>query len=72
MLGITTTACTSTNNLSIHIPDELKDIELQVIILPAAKSKNEQVEFFTDIELQHLSTIHLGDPINDNEDYSKW
>ena len=72
MLGITTTASTSTNNLSIHIPDELKDMDLQVIILPAAKNKEEQIEFFSDAELQQLSTVHMGADINDKEDYSKW
>jgi len=47
MSGLSTRATTNTNQLQINIPDELKGVELQVIILPAGK-ENDEVEFFTD------------------------
>ena len=71
MLGISTHGSTNTNQLQINIPDELKGVELQIIILPAVKS-NDQIDFFTDAELQLLPKINLGSPIQDKEDYSKW
>lgn len=72
MTGITTAASTSTNQLTISIPDSLKGIDLQVIVLPAQKGYTE-IEFFSREELAQFSTINLGNPIpDDNEDYSKW
>jgi hypothetical protein len=71
MLGISTHGSTNTNQLHINIPDELKGVELQIIILPVGK-ESEQIEFFTDTELQSLPNINLGTSIPDNEDYSKW
>lgn len=72
MLGITTRTFTDTNQLNISIPDELKGIELQVIILPLAKDAKQEIEFFTDSELQQLPKLHLSTEIKDDEDYSKW
>ena len=71
MLGLTTHGSTNTNQLQINIPDELKGVELQIIILPVAKEE-EQIIFFTDTELQLLPEINLGTSIADTEDYSKW
>lgn len=72
MLGLTTSGTTDTNQLKITIPDELKGIELQIIILPAIKDNSQQIEFFTEAELQQLPGMHLGTAFDDNEDYSKW
>lgn len=72
MTGITTAASTSTNQLTISIPDSLEGIDLPVIVLPAQKAEAE-IEFFTKEELAQLSTANLGNPIpDDSEDYSKW
>jgi hypothetical protein len=71
MLGMSTRGSTNTNQLQINIPDELKGVELQIIILPAGK-ENEQIDFFSQEELQQLPNTYLGNPIDDNEDYSKW
>ncbi len=71
MLGLTIHSSTNTNQLQVNIPDELKGIDLQIIIIPADKS-NAQIEFFTDSELNQLPAINLGTPLIDNEDYSKW
>ena len=71
MLGISTHGSTNTNQLQINIPDELKGVDLQIIILPAEKN-NDQIDFFTEAELQLLPKLNLGTPIQDNEDYSKW
>ena len=71
MSGLSTRATTNANQLQINIPDELKGVELQVIILPAGK-ENDEVEFFTDAELALLRKMHLGTPLEDNEDYNKW
>jgi hypothetical protein len=71
MLGLSTRASSNTNQLHIHIPDELKGVELQVIILPAGKA-NDEINFFTDAELALLPKMHLGTPLDDEEDYSKW
>lgn len=72
MLGLTIHSKTDTNRLQLNIPDELKGIDLQIIILPAANSKDDQIEFFTEAELKELHSVNLGIPLNDNEDYSKW
>jgi hypothetical protein len=71
MLGLTTHGSTNTNQLQINIPDELKGVELQIIILPAGKEE-EQIDFFNDAELQLLPHINLGTSIPDTEDYNKW
>ena len=71
MLGLSTRASTNTNQLQINIPDELKGVELQVIILPAV-ADNDEVDFFTDSELALLPNTHLGTPLDDKEDYNKW
>ena len=71
MLGLSTHGCTNTNQLQINIPDELKGVELQIIILPAEKG-NDEIEFFTDAELKLLPNINLGTSIGDTEDYNKW
>jgi hypothetical protein len=72
MLGLTIHSKTDTNKLQLNIPDALKGIDLQIIILPVANTREEQIEFFTEDELKELHKIHLGTPLNDNEDYSKW
>lgn len=72
MLGLTIHSKTDTNNLQLNIPDELKGIDLQIIILPALSSKEDHIEFFTEAELKELHSVNLGISLNDNEDYSKW
>ncbi len=72
MLGLTIHSSTNTNLLQLNIPDELKGINLQIIIIPADKNNNQEIEFFTDAELQQLPAINLSTPIQDNEDYTKW
>lgn len=72
MLGLTTSGTTNTNQLKINIPEELIGIELQIIILPAVKNSDQQIEFFTDDELQQLPDMYLGTAFQDDEDYSKW
>ncbi len=71
MFGLSTRGHSNTNQLQINIPDELKGVELQIIILPTNK-ENSQIDFFTDQELRALSNVNLGSPIDDTEDYSKW
>ncbi len=71
MLGLTTNASTNTNQLQINIPDELKGVELRVIILPADNEES-QIDFFTESELHLLPNINLGTHIQDEEDYNKW
>ena len=76
MLGLTIHSSTNTNQLQLNIPDELKGIDLQIIIIPANpdnyRDNTQQIEFFTDAELQQLPAINLSTPIQDNEDYAKW
>jgi hypothetical protein len=72
MLGLTIHSKTDTNQLQLNIPDELKGIDLQIIILPVANSNDDQIEFFTEAELKELNSVDLGTPLKDNEDYSKW
>ena len=72
MLGLTIHSSTNTNQLNLYIPDELKGIDLQIIILPAEQNTNQEIEFFTDSELQQLPPTNLGTLIKDNEDYTKW
>ena len=72
MVGLTTRATTDTNQLNIYIPDELKGVELQIIIIPAEKNSTQQIDFFTDEELRQLSTINPSTFTNDDEDYTKW
>ena len=76
MLGLTIHSSTTTNQLQLNIPDELKGIDLQIIILPANsnnyRDNNQQIEFFTNAELQQLPKINLSTPIEDSEDYTKW
>lgn len=72
MTGITFTGKTTTNHLEIPIPDELKNIALRIIVLPA-DSKDESIEFFTTEELAKLTTTHRPNMLNDEqEDYGKW
>ena len=72
MLRLTINSSKNTNNLHLNIPDELKGIDLQIIIIPADKANNQLIEFFTGEELQHLPKINLGNTMRDNEDYTKW
>ncbi|OFY63724.1 MAG: hypothetical protein A3H98_06515 [Bacteroidetes bacterium RIFCSPLOWO2_02_FULL_36_8] len=73
MLGIRTITKTRNNNLRIRIPDALINRELEVIILTTPKKKsNDDYEFWSDEELDKLSTIALSTPLKENEDYSKW
>ena len=71
MLGLTLHSSTNTNELRVDIPDELKGIDLQIIIIPA-NTTEQQIEFFTSDELQQLSTTSLSTPLDDDEDYTKW
>ena len=72
MLAIRTIKKTKTNRLLINIPDELRNRNLEIIILPLSDTEKTQIDFFTDKEIEQLSKVNLGNPIIDNEDYSKW
>ncbi|MFT4154110.1 hypothetical protein [Parafilimonas sp.] len=72
MLGLTIHSSTNTNELQIFIPDELKGVDLQIIILPASQVQNQQIEFFSEAELQKLAEANLSASLPDNEDYTKW
>lgn len=72
MLGLTIHSRTDTNQLQLTIPNELKGIDLQIIILPADNNNNQPIEFFTEAELQQLPAMNLGTPVQDGEDYTKW
>ncbi len=72
MLAIRTIKRTSNNKLLINIPDELNNKDLEIIILPLKKSEKIKFEFWNEEEIEQLSKINLGTPINDDEDYSKW
>jgi hypothetical protein len=72
MVGLTINSSTNTNDLHLNIPDELKGIDLQIIIIPADKSNGQQIDFFTNEELQELSKINLNTPTHDSEDYTTW
>ena len=72
MLGLFTHAMTNTNQLEIAIPDELKGVELQIIILPAVKESSLQIEFFNETELKQMCAFQPGTFVKDEEDYSKW
>ena len=71
MLGLSTRGSSNSNQLNIYIPDELKGIELQIIILPASK-ENLEIDFFSYEDLRSLSSVNLGTQVSDNEDYTKW
>lgn len=72
MTGLSISGTTNSNELKIYIPDELIGKELQIIILPATKDESQQIEFFTDAELQQMPPLQPGTFLTDNEDYSKW
>jgi len=73
MIGIRTILKTSSNNLQIQIPDSLKNMDLEVIILPAnTEANNNEYEFWSDEELKQVGTLNLGKKLTDKEDYSKW
>lgn len=72
MVGMTINSKKNTNQSKINKPDDLKGIELQIIILPVIESKNELIKFLAKDELEKPATVHLGKPLNDFEDYSKW
>ena len=72
MRGLTIHSSTETNQLHLTIPDELKGIYLQIIILPASANTDQQINFFTESELQQLPEINLSTPLQENEDYTKW
>ena len=72
MVGLTLRGSTRTNKLEVVIPDELKGIDLQIIIIPAEKNGSESLRFFNNEELSQLSSVTLGTPLKDEEDYSKW
>ncbi|MCW3113834.1 MAG: hypothetical protein JWR18_2230 [Segetibacter sp.] len=72
MIGLSISGTTNSNELTIQIPDELIGKELQIIIIPAAKDKTQQMDFFTDLELQQIAPSQPGTLLTDNEDYSKW
>jgi len=67
MLGLKIRSKTNTNRLQLNIPDELKGIDLQIIILPVVDSKNEEINFFTETELKKLHTVNLGTSLKDDE-----
>jgi len=67
MLGLKIRSKTNTNRLQLNIPDELKGIDLQIIILPVVDSKNEEIKFFTETELKKLHTVNLGTSLKDDE-----
>ena len=73
MIGIRTILKTRSNKLQIHIPDVLKNRELEVIVLPVnTDNKNNEYEFWNDEELEQLGKLNLGKKFSDKDDYSKW
>lgn len=70
MNGFTTHIKADTNQLNLHIPDELKGIELQIIILPANK-ENVDIEFFSESELNKIQPVQPEISLIDHEDYTK-
>ena len=72
MQAIRTIVTPSTTNLQIIFPDEMKNQELEIIILPVNQSKDNHFEFWSNEELNKLQGVNLASAINDNEDYSKW
>ena len=72
MLGIRKFIKSKSNKLYIEIPNELKDKELEIIIMPKNEENVEDIHFWTEEELNKLSKIQLSSSIPDNEDYSKW
>lgn len=71
MRGVTIHSSTKTNQLQLNIPDELKGIDLQIIILPANK-EDAEIEFFSEEELGKISPVQPETFLEDNEDYSEW
>ncbi len=63
---------TTTNQLQLTIPDELKGVDLQIIILPRGNGRDETIEFFSDDELKTFMGTMTRAGLDDNEDYSKW
>jgi len=72
MLALRKILKTHSNKLYITIPNEMKNRELEVIIMPVTDKESNQFEFWTDEELNKLSHVQLGTTIPDNEDFSKW
>lgn len=73
MKGLSKHLVANSNQLLIQIPDEMKGQELQIFILPISKNKEEEIEFFSEEELEKFGTIKSStDFFLDNEDYSKW
>ena len=72
MQAIRTIVTSSTTNLQITIPEEMKNKELEIIILPVNNNNDNLVDFWSDEELNKLQGVNLASSINDNEDYSKW
>ena len=72
MKGIRTTTRTSSNQILISIPDEMKNTDLEIIILPAYQQPDSEIEFWSENELEELSKMDLSKAIDDKEDYSKW
>jgi hypothetical protein len=56
---ITIHSSSKPNQLKFNIPDELKGMELQTIILPANQTTTE-IEFFTEAELNQLPAAQPG------------
>lgn len=72
MQGISIIGKTSTNVLEINIPDNLKNMDLQIIVLPRAMETTEEIEFFTAAELYLPAIGYLGTPLEDDENYDTW
>ncbi len=72
MQAIRTIITPATTNLQIIVPDEMKNQELEIIILPLTDNKDNHFDFWSDGELNKLQSVNLASPIKDNEDYSTW
>jgi hypothetical protein len=72
MQALRTIITPHTSKVQIIIPDEMKNQELEVIILPVTKNTKNHFEFWSDEELIKLQGVNLASSLNDNEDYSKW
>jgi hypothetical protein len=72
MHAIRTIVKSHSKSISIQIPDDMIDQELEIIILPTKKNDTGLYNYWDKDDLNDLSLVSLSTPIQDNEDYLKW